>query len=365
MKCLVCPTAYKGTLTATEAAAAMAEGARTAAPDLELWVQPLADGGNGLLHALESAAGGKGKGARVAGPLGTSVTTRFLIQERQAVVETAEACGLHLVPETLRNPLRASTRGVGELLLAAAAEVPSGGRLIVGLGGSATVDAGSGMAEALGWRLRDDEGASIPPGGAGLLHLAAIEPPSEPPPLPPLIVLADVTNPLLGPMGAARVFGPQKGASPTAVDRLERGLEQWARVVRTDLGVDIADTPGAGAAGGLGAAFAVLLGAAPRAGAEWVLNEVGFQEALAGAAVVVTGEGSYDEQSSMGKATGEVVRRSREADVPVLVVAGRSSAAEQDGVRVVSATEGVMGASDIVRHVAESLPALLSPGCHP
>lgn len=365
MTCLICPTAYKGTLTATEAAAAMAEGARSAAPDMELWVQPLADGGNGLLHALESAAGGKEKGARVAGPLGTPVTTRFLIQEGQAVVETAEACGLHLVPAPLRDPLRASTRGVGELLLAAAAEIPPDGRLVVGLGGSATVDAGAGMAAALGWRLLDDDGAPIPPGGAGLLRLAAIEPPPAPPPLPPLIVLADVTNPLLGPMGAARVFGPQKGAGPMEVKRLERGLEQWAGVVQADLGVDIADTPGAGAAGGLGAAFAALLGAPPRAGAEWVLDEVGFDEALAGAAAVVTGEGSYDAQSSMGKATGEVVRRSREAGVPVLIVAGRSSAAEEEGVRVVSAAAGVLSAGDIARHVAESLPALLVPPRRP
>lgn len=360
MTCLICPTAYKGTLTATEAAVAMAKGARSAAPDLELRLQPLADGGNGLLHALESAAGGRGKGARVAGPLGTSVTTRFLIQDGQAVVETAEACGLHLVPKPLRDPLRASTRGVGELLLAAAAEVPPGGRLVVGLGGSATVDAGAGMAIALGWRLLDDDGAPIPPGGAGLLRLATIEPPSEPPPLPPLIVLADVTNPLLGPMGAARVFGPQKGARPLDVERLERGLEQWARVVTRDLGADVGATPGAGAAGGLGAAFEALLGATPSAGAAWVLNEVGFDDALVGATVVVTGEGSYDAQSSMGKATGEVVRRSRAAGVPVLVVAGRSSAVEQGGVRVVSATGGVLSARDIERHVADSLPALLA-----
>jgi glycerate 2-kinase len=223
---LICPTAFKGTLTASEATAAMADGARRALPDAELWLQPLSDGGNGLLNALESAGGGKGKGAQVAGPLGTSVTARFLVQEEQAVVETAEACGLHLVPETLRDPLRASTRGVGELLMAAAKEVVPGGRLVVGLGGSATVDAGAGMAEALGWRLLDDGGEPIPPGGAGLLHLAAIEPPADRPALPPLVVLADVTNPLVGVQGAARVFGPQKGAGPEVVSRLERGLEQ-------------------------------------------------------------------------------------------------------------------------------------------
>lgn len=358
---LICPTAYKGTITATEATAAMAEGARTAAGDRGLRLQPLADGGNGLLNALESAGGGKGKGTRVAGPLGTSVTARMLVQARQAVVETAEACGLHLVPETLRDPMRASTRGVGELLLAAARDVPEGGRLVVGLGGSATVDAGAGMATALGWRLLDDDGDPIPPGGGGLLRLAVLEPPSSSLPLPSLVVLADVANPLVGREGAARVFAPQKGAGPVDVARLERGLEHWAQVVEDRLGVDVADLPGGGAAGGLGAAFAALLNAPPQAGADWVLDAVGFDEALASSSVVVTGEGSYDEQSSMGKATGEVVRRSRRAGVPVLVVAGRSSAPDQEGVRVVAPSEGVLTAGDIARHVAESLPGLLPP----
>jgi glycerate 2-kinase len=362
---LICPTAYKGTLTASEATAALADGARRALPDAELWLQPLADGGNGLLNALESAGGGKGKGAQVAGPLGTSVTARFLVQEEQAVVETAEACGLHLVPETLRDPLRASTRGVGDLLMAAAKEVVPGGRLIVGLGGSATVDAGAGMAEALGWRLLDDGGEPIPPGGAGLLHLAAIEPPADRRALPPLVVLADVTNPLVGVQGAARVFGPQKGAGPEVVSRLDRGLEQWARVVERDVGRDVADLPGSGAAGGLGAAFAALLDATPLPGADWVLDEAGFDAALAGAAVVVTGEGSWDAQSSMGKATGEVVRRSRRAGVPVLLVAGRSSSKAPEGVRVVAGDGGVLGTRDLARLVAESLAGLLPPTGRP
>lgn len=362
---LVCPTAFKGTLTASEATASMAAGVRAAAPDSPVQRMPLSDGGNGLLDALEEAAGGSAAVARVAGPLGTPVDARYLVQEGRAVVETAEACGLHLVPEPLRDPLRTSTRGVGELLLAAARSVPTGGRLVVGLGGSATVDAGAGMATALGWRLLDDRGQPIPGGGGGLAGLARLEPPVRPPPLPTLTVLSDVFNTLLGPSGAARVFAPQKGAQPADVDRLERGLERWADVVDRTLGVDVAGLPGAGAAGGLGAAFGALLDAKPRSGAGWILEEVRFDEALAGAELVVTGEGSWDRQSSMGKATGEVIRRSRRAGVRVLLVAGRADAPVPDGVSVVAGAGGVMTAEEIGRRVAESLPGLLGPSHRP
>jgi glycerate kinase len=362
---LVCPTAFKGTLTATEAAAAMSRGVRQAAPKRPIHRQPLSDGGHGLLNALEAHGGGKGRGARVAGPLGTSVTARFLVQDQQAVVETAEACGLHLVPETLRDPLRADTRGVGDLLLAAADAVPEDGRLVVGLGGSATVDAGAGMLGALGWRLLDEDGAPIPAGGGGLSRLARIEAPAEPVALPPLVVLSDVTNPLVGSAGAAPVYGPQKGAGEETVRRLERGLERWARVVGRELGRDVADLPGSGAAGGLGAAFAAFLGAPPQAGADWVLDAVGFDAALEGAAAVVTGEGSWDAQSSMGKVTGEVIRRSRKAGVPVLLVVGRAGAAAPDGVTLVTGGGAMVDAAGLSRLVAESIPGLLPPRRRP
>lgn len=358
---LVCPTAFKGTLTASEAAAAMAAGARIAVPDGDIRRHPMSDGGNGLLEALESAGGGKASGVRVAGPLGTSVTARYLTQEHQGVVETAEACGLHLVPAPLLDPLRTSTRGVGHLLLAAAQAAPDPDRLIVGLGGSATVDAGAGMVTALGWRLLDDQGEPIPPGGAGLLRLVRIEPPETPPPLPPLVVLADVTNPLLGSRGAAPVFGPQKGAKEPDVHLLERALDRWARVVREQLGAEVADLPGAGAAGGLGAAFAAFLESAPQPGADWVLDAIGFDAALAAATVVVTGEGSWDAQSLSGKATGEVIRRSRRAGVPVLLVVGRSEEPAPEGATLVSGAGGVVDAREVTRRVAESLPGLL-PG---
>ncbi len=363
---LIAPTAFKGTLTARQAGEAMAAGAREAVGRLrgrapEVRVVPLADGGNGLLESLEASGGGKAHGVRVTGPLGSSVSARYLHQDERVVVESAEACGLHLVPHPLVDPMRATSRGVGELLLAAssaAADLP----LVVGLGGSATIDAGAGMAQALGWSLLDDDGHPIPLGGAGLVRLAVIEPPARPPFEAP-VVLADVDNPLLGRDGAATVFGPQKGASRAQVEQLERGLRHWADIVRRDLGRVVAPLEGAGAAGGLGAAFAALFDAPPRPGAPWVLDAVGFDELLAAASVVVTGEGRWDDQSLMGKAVGEVVKRARAGGVPVLLVAGSANAGVEEGVALVAGKDGEMDAAGIAAGVAEHLGALLGqPG---
>lgn len=359
---LIAPTAFKGTLTARQAGEAMAEGARSVVsrgpgPGPEIRVLPLSDGGNGLLETMAAAAGGKAHGVRVAGPLGSSVSARYLHQEERVVVETAEACGLHLVPKPLLDPMRASSRGVGELLLAAAraaGDLP----LVVGLGGSATVDAGAGMAQALGWSLLDDAGRPIPPGGAGLIRLASIDPPSTPP-IPTPVVLSDVDNPLLGRNGAAAVYGPQKGATRSQVEQLERGLRHWADIVRRDLGRAVAAIEGAGAAGGLGAAFAALFDAPPRSGSTWVLEAVGFDALLAEAEVLITGEGSWDEQSSMGKVTGEVVRRAKLAGVPVLVVAGRAGAKAEVGVTVMAGVEESLDVAAIAERVREGLGGLL------
>ena len=323
-------------------------------------VVPLSDGGNGLLSAMESAAGGKGQGVRVAGPLGTSVTARYLIQESRVVVETAEACGLHLVPTTLRDPAAASTRGVGELLRTAAVAAGEDGTVVVGLGGSATVDAGAGMVTALGWQLLDGDGDEIPSGAGGLLELHAIEPPEEPLEMPELVVLADVWNPLLGERGAVPVYGPQKGATPDDLPVLERALERWVEVVKRDLDKDVAEVPGAGAAGGLGAAFAAFLDAPPRLGAGWILDAAGFDALLEEADVVVTGEGAWDDQSTMGKVTGEVVERARGAGVPVLVVAGSVDGPEPDGAAVVSGDGELLDTDTIRERVAEAMPGLLA-----
>jgi glycerate kinase len=360
---LVCPTAFKGTLSAAEAAEAMARGAR-AVTDEPVVALPLSDGGNGLLDAVRAAGDGTVESVRVAGPAGSPVDARFLAQPGRAVVETAEACGLHLVPAGARDPLRATTQGVGELMVRAARGVE---RVVVGLGGSATVDAGAGMAAALGYRLLDDDGAPIGPGGAGLLRLLAIEPPSEPrlDPAVGLTVLADVTNPLLGRRGAARIFAPQKGASPDEVEVLEEALARWAEVVRRDLGRDVTELPGGGAAGGLGAAMAAYLDAPPAPGSDWVLDAVGFDGRLSAARVGLTGEGAWDAQSSMGKVTGEVVARSAAAGIPVLLLAGSVTGGLPRGVTGADGAGRVLDAGGIEDRVASALGALLAEGPRP
>jgi glycerate kinase len=332
---LSCPTAFKGTIDASSAARALAEGARRAFPDGDVVEMPLSDGGNGLIDALHAAQGGAIERVPVTGPLGGPVQARILHLEGAAVVETADANGLHLVPEARRDPMVTTTFGVGELLLAAA-DAP---RLIVGLGGSSTVDGGAGMAQALGWWLLDDADEAIGRGGAGLLRLARIHGPERMPVLPPITVLHDVHNPLLGDQGAAPVYGPQKGAGPADVRRLADALARLAECLARDVGRDVRALPGGGAAGGLGAALAAFVDGHLVPGGRWVLDAVGFDAALARADVVVTGEGAFDAQSGMGKVVGEVIRRARESGVPVLLVAGTVEGSLPDGVRAVTGSE--------------------------
>lgn len=331
---LSCPTAFKGTIDAPSAARALAEGARRAFPGRPVVEMPLSDGGNGLIDALHAAKTGVVRQVPVTGPLGVAVQARILRLADAAVVETADANGLHLVPPTRRDPMVTTTWGVGELLLAAA----DAAHLIVGLGGSATVDGGAGMAQALGWRLLDDVGEPIGRGGAGLLRLSRIRPPDRAPVLPPTTALHDVRNPLLGDEGAAPVFGPQKGAGPDDVRRLGDALAHLAECLTRDVGRDVRALDGGGAAGGLGAALAAFVGAELVPGGAWVLDAVGFDAALAEADAVVTGEGAFDAQSEMGKVVGEVIQRARHRQVPVLLVAGRVEGSLPDGVYGVDAT---------------------------
>jgi glycerate kinase len=342
---LIAPTAFKGTIGAAEAAAAMAEGARLGAPGVDVRTLPLSDGGPGLIDAL-GERGAHLTRVRVAGPLGTPVDARILRLGTLAVVESADACGLHLVPAGARDPLRTDTRGVGQLLLAAAA-LPEVRELACGLGGSATVDGGAGVARALGYELLAGDGAPLSAGGGALVGLARIRPPARTPVLPPVAALVDVESPLLGPEGAAAVFGPQKGADAAGVALLETGLSRLAERIQLDLGLDVSTLPGAGAAGGLGAGLVAFVRARLVPGSAWVLDAVHFDAALARARLVVTGEGSYDEQSALGKITGTVVRRARTAGVPVVLLCGHIRSPLPPGVMGVDGAGHTLGVADL------------------
>jgi glycerate kinase len=294
----------------------MAAGVAAVWPRAEIVALPLSDGGNGLLEAFEALEGGALMEAEVSGPLGERISARFLVKEGTAVVESAEACGLHLIPPGEHAPVHGTTRGVGELLLAVAeAEVSD---VILGLGGSATVDGGVGMARALGWGFIDADGAQLPEGGGALRELAHIVPPGRMF-APRAVILCDVANPLTGPMGA---YGPQKGADADDVVILDAGLRRLAEVIEADLGVKVAELSGAGAAGGLGAGARAFLGGELVSGAAWMIRRTRLADLLGRADLVVTGEGRFDAQSAMGKVTGGIVKAARAVGVQVLVIAG-------------------------------------------
>jgi glycerate kinase len=317
VRIVIAPDSFKGTLAAAQAAEAIARGLARVLPAAEVVVRPVADGGEGTVAAA-LRAGYLPRGARVSGPDGRPVQATVAVDGGTAVVELASAAGIGLAPPAA---LTASTRGVGDLLLAA---LDAGARrLVLGLGGSATTDGGAGMLQALGVRLMDSSGADLPPGGGALAALDRIDATGVDPRLAEaeLVVATDVSNPLTGPTGAAAVFGPQKGASPADVVALDAALVRYAAVLRRDLGVAVADVPGAGAAGGT-AAGALALGARLVSGAGLVCDLVGLGESLAGADLVITGEGALDEQTLGGKAPAEVAARARAAGVPCLGLAG-------------------------------------------
>ena len=318
------PNAFKGTLTATQAAAAIARGVREVFPKAEIVEVPVADGGDGTVEALVSANHGEHRTAQVEGPLGDPVQARYgLIDSgRTAVVEMASAAGLTLIPAERRDPRRTSTYGFGQLLEAVRQDGVA--TIIAGIGGSATNDGGAGMAQALGYRLLDKEGRDLERGGAGLARLWRIDASGFDSGWRQVRVrvACDVTNPLTGPRGASAVYGPQKGADPKAVRELDGALATFAVVVRRDLGKDVAGLPGAGAAGGLGAGLVAFLDATLEPGAPLVVEATGFDRAVSGADLVITGEGQVDEQTAFGKAPGEVAKRARRAGVPVLLLAG-------------------------------------------
>ena len=325
MRVVIAPNAFKGSLSALDAAEAIAEGVRVAAPDADLVLVPIADGGDGTVDALVAATHGERRTLQVRGPLGDAVDAGYGVIDTgsTAVIEMAKAAGLALVPPAKRDPRITTTYGVGELLQRAYDE---GARhFIVGIGGSATNDGGAGMAQALGYHLLDENGHELPPGGLALKRLARIhvggvhanwkEAGVD--------VACDVTNPLTGPSGASAVYGPQKGATPEIVAELDIALKHFAEIIRRDLGVDVDQLPGAGAAGGLGAGLVAFTGARLRPGAEMVMEALRLDERLAGAGLVITGEGRIDSQTArFGKGPAAVARHARQAGIPVVAIGG-------------------------------------------
>lgn len=321
---LCAPDSFKESLTAMEAARAMAQGIENADRDAEVRCLPMADGGEGTARALVDATGGSMHAVPVHDPLGRPVEGHFglLADGTTAVVETAEASGLALLEAKERNPLIASSYGTGELMLAA---VRSGAkRIIVGLGGSATNDAGAGLLQALGVRLLDKNGNDLAHGGAALANLTTIDISTMDPALKNVAITAacDVTNPLTGPTGASAVFGPQKGASKDDVATLDAALAHFAQVIDSQLGVAVNDVPGAGAAGGIGAALKGFLNAEFRPGIAIVIEQSGLDAAAQWADVVFTGEGSIDFQTKFGKTPAGVAETAKRHGKPVIAVAG-------------------------------------------
>ena len=335
MSCvLIAPDKFKGTLTATQVAAHVAAGLEKARPGVSTVLVPVADGGDGTVDAAV-AAGYRRIEIGVRGPTSKPVSAAFAFDGTTAVIEAAQACGLTLLPDGEFAPLTATSRGVGELILAAVRMRAT--RIVLGLGGTATTDGGAGLVVALGARLYDSDHHELLPGGgslaqldqldlSGLRDLSGIE----------FIVATDVDNPLLGRDGAAAVYGPQKGASEADVQILEAGLTLWAGAVEAlGLGGEaetgpgsvrkLRDTPGAGAAGGLGFAALAFLGARVEPGISLLLDLLSFPSRLEGASLVITGEGALDEQTLHGKAPAGVARVAAQHSVPVVAVAGLSS----------------------------------------
>jgi len=320
---VIAPQSFKGSADAVAVASAIARGVRRAWPRAQAVELPLADGGEGTVRALVHATGGEMRTARAHDPLLREIDAEWgLLGDRvTAVIEMAAANGLPLLREEERDPRVTSTRGTGDLILAAA--MSGVHRIVVGIGGSATNDGGAGMARAFGYRFFDREGRELPEGGAALAHLARIDGQTDPRLVRPSIdVACDVRNPLLGPEGASAVFGPQKGATPEIVRELDAALARYADVVERFVGRRIRDVPGAGAAGGLGAGLLAFLDARLVSGAQLVLDAVGFERRLAGAALVITGEGRIDGQSAYGKLTQAVTMSARRQGIPVYAVAG-------------------------------------------
>lgn len=322
---VIAPDSYKESLDAGQAAESIAAGFLRVFPALDIVRVPLSDGGEGLVKILVGATGGRLLECQVTGPLGDPVQSFFgqLGSGECCAVEMAAASGLALIPPSLRNPMETTTFGTGELIKHALDKGCR--RIIVGIGGSATNDGGAGMAQALGARLLNGRGEEIRPGARGLRKLEKIDLSGLDPRLAEVEITAasDVTNPLCGPQGASYVYGSQKGAPPEMLPVLDGLLRRLADVIKRDLNVDVAEMPGAGAAGGLGAGLAAFLGAALKPGVQVVLEAVGFENILSrGADLVVTGEGQINRQTAFGKVPAGVALLAGKFGIPVVALVG-------------------------------------------
>ena len=323
MKIVVAPDSFKGSLTAVEVSDAIEQGVREIFPEAEIVKIPMADGGDGTVQCLVNATGGEILREKVTGPLGDEVWASYGIlgDKKTAVIEMAEASGLTLVPENKRNPLITTTYGTGQLIKFA---LDQGCRkMIIGIGGSATNDVGAGMVQALGAKLLDKEGEEIGFGGGELKKVFRIDTKyldnrlSE----TKVLIASDVSNPLCGPKGAARVYGPQKGATPEMIKKLDESLAYFAEIIKRDLNKDIKDILGAGAAGGLGAGLMAFLDAELKPGIEIIIEIVKLEQAIKDADLVITGEGKIDSQTIYGKAPIGVAKIAKKYNIPVIAVA--------------------------------------------
>lgn len=363
MRVVLAPDKFKGSLSALDVASAIGAGLIEVHPGLELVLAPVADGGDGTVDAA-LGAGYDPVHVTVEGPTGEPVRATYAVRGPRAVVELATAVGLARLPGGRLAPLTASTYGLGQVIADAIDHGAT--EIILGLGGSASTDGGAGMAQALGARLRDATGRELARGGAALVGLVDVDVTALEARLgsTTVVVASDVDNPLLGATGAAAVFGPQKGATPDNLAVLERGLTTWADVVARTLGRDEAARAGAGAAGGTGYAAVTLLNARLRPGIELILEFLDFDHTLAGADLVITGEGSLDEQSLAGKAPIGVARAAHRSNVRVLAVAGRNQLGPvrlaQTGIAAAYALSDLE--PDAARSMAHATPLLVEVG---
>ncbi|MBU1693518.1 MAG: glycerate kinase [Verrucomicrobia bacterium] len=374
MKIVVALDSFKGSLSAERACAIVAHSLKEALPEAEVEARPMADGGEGTARAILGARSGRWVARRAMGPLPDRVVEAgyaWLEDDRTAVVEMASASGLTLLAPGERNPLKTTTHGTGELVRAAIEQ--GARRILLAVGGSATVDGGVGAAMAVGWQFADARGVPVGLGGGELQRIARFQAPDPWKP-PPVEVLCDVTHGLCGPEGAARVFGPQKGATPAMVERLDAGLRQLARLVQANLGLDLLALPGGGAAGGLAAGAVAFMNAQLVPGVQAVMEVVRLADALIGADWVITGEGRLDDTSLCGKVVSGVAALARKKGARVAVLAGTVALPSRMWRRAgmdmaiacapagMSAAEAMTRAEELLAGAADSLARTLAVG---